>query len=216
MPKSPFLLWPALLAGLAAQSTLAAESCGAWIMADADPSDGRYLMVVQARACDLTGGVSAFVQFRNEGAERLKLAYRVKVDDSAPKPKEGEVTLEPGQLLRGPTCQQCSSRKGGIKAWEILSIEVLPGAPAVTVPTAAETSTAPPPVVTAPAPEPAQPVPAPPPAVPSPKPAPTPAAVKPAGPPAPAAAKEPVDGLVTEDGTVIPWDQLPPEFRPKK
>lgn len=238
----------AVLAGLWGLSAQGSESCGAWRMTDADPSGGLYMMAVQLRSCELTGGVSAFLQFQNSGNERLKVFYRIHTEEK--KPKEGNITLAPGETARGATCQQCTRRKGGIKSWEIVSVEVLAATPSPAAPDAAVVAPqAPevqknktdlkPAVATPEVVKPAVAIPAPDtpplPAVAAPAPIVTaapvakPAVVIPAPttpslpvvpvkttPPPPTTATTAPEGLVTEDGTVIPWDQLPPEFRPKK
>lgn len=229
----------AVLAGLWGLSAHGSEACGAWRMTDADPSGGQYVMSVQLRSCELTGGVSAFLQFQNSGNERLKVFYRIHTEDK--KPKEGDITLAPGETARGATCQQCTRRKGGVKSWEMISVEVLAAPPSASAPDAAvvapqvpeaQTNEATPkpvavapelvkPVVATPSlpaaptaavPEVRKPVVAIPTAA-----APSLPAVPVAKPPSTSAtATTATEGLVTEDGTVIPWDQLPPEFRPKK
>jgi len=107
------------------------DSCSAWLMSASDPVGGKYLMTLQLRSCDLTGGVSAFLQFQNAGTENLKLSYRVYGEDKKIL-KEGILTISSGQTKRDATCQQCAKRKGGIKTWEILSIDVLPSEVSVT------------------------------------------------------------------------------------
>jgi len=159
------------------------ESCGAWLMTETDPGGGKYLMTLQLRSCDLTGGVSAFLQFKNSGSENLKLSYRV-FGEAEKILKEGTLTVGPGETKRDATCQQCAKRKGGIKTWEMVSVEIL----------SSEASSTP-----------AQPVED---VIKTQDMEPTEKTIEVTMP-----NTTETDTSASEGSKVIPWDQLPPEFR---
>jgi len=98
----------------------ASQACGEWLAPEAGAKPNEYPL--ELRSCDLTGGISAFLQFQNSSSHRLKLTYRVTTNDEAV--KESQLEIEPG-LNRGTTCVACARRKAGLRSWEILAIESL-------------------------------------------------------------------------------------------
>lgn len=222
------------------------KNCNNWGSPSADPTKGRY--AIELRTCELTYGLSAYIEIRNKSETRLVLAYRIVTGDD--KYKDGDVVLEAGVITRAGNCQACAKRHVGFKSWELISASEAPAdegtatavkpaalpafmetpaaakkpvveAPAkpVTAKPAAE------PVTEKPAPAPAATIPASA-ATPAPTPTPTPVTEQPKPVPEiktevekPATEpeqKKEVDGFRADDGTIIPWDQMPPEFRPRK
>lgn len=193
------------------------EFCGDWTAAEIDATEGKYSPVLELRSCDLTGGVSAFLQMKNSGVERLKVTYRAHTEEKIP--KDDELVLAPGETKRGATCLQCSRRKGGLKLWEIVSVEVQagPAQPQSAVPADPASLPAASSSVDVTPPAPAKPQPA---AAPS-------MLMEPVNQASPAPEKLPdvPSQQKTEPVTELPksqsenpssWDQLPPEFRPRK
>jgi len=225
-------------------------SCKDWSAATVDPTKGKYPIVL--RICDLTYGLSAYVEIKNQSSSRLALAYRITTNDD----KQRDVTelvLEPSITTRAENCQACASRHAGFKSWEILSVSEAiddnksgsaataaplpafmgqPGSGSAKVPSGQV------PTVKAAAAAPekrevAQPSPGKPVAEKTMTEKPLTAAPAVAAEPPKAAAVEPAkavvaepaavtapesesEGFRAEDGTIIPWEQLPPEFRPRK
>jgi hypothetical protein len=216
----------------------AEDSCKNWSTASVDPTKGKY--PIELRTCDLTYGLSAYIEIRNSSGSRVALSYRIITNDE--KYKDGDIILEPDTTTQAGNCQACAKRHAGFKSWEILTareaIEDTSGTqsnvsaaplpsfmdkPAGAKAPVAESekragSTKPliQPNVEKPIAE--KPVVAPAPVLAPPVPAPVAEQVKPAATPA-TAAPEPEktqEGFRAEDGTIIPWDKLPPEFRPRK
>jgi hypothetical protein len=193
---------------------LTQDGCGPWIPAEtATEGQEAYLTSIQGRSCDLPRGISAFLQFHNTGNRVIKLEYRIHT--ASEDTKEGVIKLPPNKIVKAGSCQACSSRKGGLSSWEILSVELLgPTLPPVQetsvqeeVPEEAEneaTQNLKPEIPEAPELPPAVEI----------------KADEPSTTPAKETdsvnqeASSP-DGLVTEDGKIIPWDEVPVEFRPK-
>lgn len=230
------------IALMASELSYADASCKEWSVAAVDPAKGKYPL--ELRICDLTYGLSAYVEIRNMGSQRLALAYRITTNDDKQRDAT-EVVVEPGVTTRAENCQACASRHAGFKSWEIVSVSEaidddkagsaataapLPAfmgggskAPAAktapveavkvvekTQPAAVKPQTEIPVVkqtVKTPADKPAT--------------AAAPAVMEQpkaeAAVPAPAAeAEKESEGFRAEDGTIIPWEKLPPEFRPRK
>jgi len=220
-----------------ASAVLAEENCNAWHPPDNDPTHGQFML--ELRSCDLAMGVSAYIQIRNNGEDRVALTYRLIMKDD--KQKDSDITLEPYSSTRAGNCQACAKRYAGLKSWDILSAKSLGKAPPPEKAAPDAAATAP----TSAAPEagatssnvssnvPAKSTPVVSPAAPASTTATNAApavsaastAPKTAAPEAPKAEakkeetkKEKLtekDGFKAEDGTIIPWDQLPPEFRPR-
>lgn len=247
--KAAFRLSTAFLAVslLALSSTLSAEeNCNSWSAPSSDAAKGRY--AIELRTCDLTYGLSAYIEIKNPSDKRVALAYRIITNDD--KYKDGDIVLAQNAITPAGNCQACAKRHAGFKSWEIVSADEVaddaaaePGAPVPVKPaalpafmdqpgTAPKTVASPPakPVATKPLPEPAAEKPA----VAAPIPVATPAVV-PAAASVPATVEQPKaatvqqkveapaaepekkeEGFRADDGTIIPWDQMPPEFRPRK
>lgn len=214
----------------------AEENCGAWHAAEVDPTGGQF--IIEMRICDLTYGLSAYVQIKNSSDKRLALAYRIVTKDD--KSKDNDIILEPDSIARAGNCQACAKRYAGFKSWELLSAKATKDQPEkkVEAPVPAVVSTSP----ATPAPVKEQAVkeaeatpstPAPAKVVDQPKPVESTTPAVAAVPSAnnstasqtsiPASSSDvtkdtekKVDGFKAEDGTIIPWDKLPPEFRPRK
>jgi len=253
---------------VACSVSFAEENCNGWSAADVDSTKGRYN--IELRTCDLTYGLSAYVQIKNLSNHRIALGYRIITMDN--KHRDDEIILAPSDITQAGNCQACAKRHAGFKSWEILTVkevaEDAPGSqpggsipsnsslpafmakPAATVkspakepvksdvvidkpviakPTVVEPVIAEPvksevvidkPVIAKPpAAEPAKPPLEKPAAVADVVPAAVPEVVTPpkaseATPEAKLDKKQ--DGFRAEDGTIIPWDKLPPEFRPRK
>lgn len=213
-----------LLAIVIPMSCQAEETCSAWTAPVADSSNGQY--PVQLRICDMAYGLSTLVQFQNTGDQRLQVFFRITSQDD--KYKDTDAVLEPRTVSRGGNCQACAKRHAGFKSWEILKVDVL-----ATIPKPVADVPAPPAQPVAPL-QPAAPVVSTPVTAPAPAAATVPApAVTPLAQPAqPEKQKKDnnqkdndqknkdqkdkeQEGFRTEDGKVIPYDQLPPEFRPR-
>jgi hypothetical protein len=229
-----------LLGGM--HSAHAEENCGGWRSADVDPTKGKF--EIELRVCDLPYGLSAYIQVRNSSEDRVALSYRLFMKDHSS--KDNDIVIEAGGMIRAETCQACAKRYSGLESWQVLSAKSLGKAAAVPVIQTTDTSPGSPdhagsakntdavprpapveathiqgkpeekPVVnSSPAAESAKPV--------------RPAVIEKSSvntivaPVKPASAGQPKaenktepDGFRTEDGTIIPWDQMPPEFRPRR
>lgn len=209
----------------------AEDVCKAWQPAAADPTGGRYSL--ELRICDLTMGLSAYVQIKNSSDTRIALSYRIVTNDD--KHRDSDAIIEPGMATRVENCQACATRHAGFKSWQILSADIAPEGEAGTPKPAASNLGLPSFMdkqITSKsvAQEPAKPqvdlqaqkpvaVPAPvelvKPAEPSRPEEKTNAVTVPAVVPTPTPEAD-QEGIRAANGTVIPYDQLPPEFRPKK
>lgn len=224
----PLLLQCLMLACLST-GVRADEACSAWAAAATDATQAKY--PVQLRVCDMTYGLSTALQIQNESDLRLHLYYRVTSGDD--KSKDTDSILEPHSINRAGSCQACAKRHAGFKQWDILDAKVMeitadqaaaatksPETPKVETPAKPQTTNAYPekidPVASKPPIEKIDIAPpkveASKPAVNQPQPA-VPATANPSQENKPATKSE-ADGFKTEDGRVIPWDQMPPEFRP--
>lgn len=187
----------------------AEENCNVWQTPNTDPSAGKYL--IELRTCDLTYGLSAYVQIKNSSDQRLALSYRIITKDD--KYKDDDIVLEPGSTTRAGNCQACAKRYAGFKAWELRSVKVAETKAEASAPvqTPAKITDAPKPVEPAPV-------------VKTSAAEATPASVNSTDQEADQKKNTPIQKdaekkpavFKTEDGTEIPYDQLPPEFRPRK
>jgi hypothetical protein len=223
-------------------SVHAEENCGSWRSADVDPTKGKF--EIELRVCDLPYGLSAYIQVRNSSEDRVALSYRLFMKDHTS--KDNDIVIEANGMTRAETCQACAKRYSGLESWQVLSAKSLgkeasasviqttdtnPGSPDHAE-AAKKTSAVPPPAPAEAAhiqskPE-EKPVVDSSPPVENVKPTLSRVVEKPsvnavAEPAKPASAgqsktenKAKPDGFRTEDGTIIPWDQMPPEFRPHR
>jgi len=204
-------------------STLHADdNCLPWQDAATDPAAGKYAL--QLRTCEITYGLSTQVQIQNNSDQRLDVSFRITTKDN--NSKESNAVLEPRVTTSAGNCQACAKRHAGFLSWEIISIKALENS-SPKLPDKNPVMTPAPAGVPAPAAvnpqspaatdsHPIKPVTATPPEKPQSanKNVPVDAVAK------PDLAKEKEnkeqEGFKTEDGTVIPYEQLPPEFRPHR
>ncbi len=102
-------------------TALARESCLGWKRPESDPSGGRYQLELQV--CEVTYGLSAYVQVQNLSDKSLALDFVVVTGADTEKP--ASIRLEPGAVMRAGMCQKCAKKNEGYKHWDIVNIQLV-------------------------------------------------------------------------------------------
>lgn len=96
----------------------AKEACSAWKIPAEDASGGEYRL--ELRVCEVTYGLTAYVQVQNFSDTELDLFYRITF--ASGKERDEHTTIPPSTILKVGMCQDCAKRHDGFKSWQIVEV----------------------------------------------------------------------------------------------
>jgi len=97
----------------------AKDTCTGWKTPENDPTGGQYAL--QMRICEVTYGLTAYVQLRNDTEKELDLHYLITFVSN--KTRDEHVIVAPSTIFKVGMCQACAKRHDGFKSWEIVEVK---------------------------------------------------------------------------------------------